>query len=199
MSLRIFRAYFRKRLHSALVGVLSKDLAQSDRDTMSYCKRLTKLFASTFQTYGGKVLSSGSNRSCDSHNMHSTGSSKPLQQHANETTVAFTSDTISSCTSFLRISFTLRHGCMLNLKVLSAHGLESCSNLTTHVKFHSQDTIINEFTVCCSVSNMGGSKEADSGLGAYLAKSPVALSTLSRVYNKQHREGYQYGSPLYVM
>ena len=55
-------------------------------------------------------------RRCVSHNASSKGSSKILQQHANETAVAFASDATSSCARSLKISSTLRQGCILDPK-----------------------------------------------------------------------------------
>ena len=66
----------------------------------------------SFQTSPGKDLSNGRSLFCVFHSTSNPGSSKLLQQHAKATAVAFAFDPTSSYAISLRISSTLRHGCI---------------------------------------------------------------------------------------
>jgi hypothetical protein len=79
------------------------------------------LHLSPSQTSPGKDLSNGSSRACVSHNASNTGSSKLLQQHAKASVVARSPDATSSQTISLRISSTLRHGCIELKRRVNSH------------------------------------------------------------------------------
>ena len=83
LSFRIFRAYFRKRAHSSVVGCRLKDfrIKQLRGGKMCVFGVLT-VYPPSFQTSTGKDLSKGTSSSWVSHNASDTGPSKFLQQHA---------------------------------------------------------------------------------------------------------------------
>ena len=122
-SVRIPRAYFWKRHHSAFVGIPWEGFTGRPirRREVQVVRKLTNRPVSAFQTSPGDDLTSGSGRSCDFHNTFNTGSSKLLGQHANETAAAFASDTTSPRAKNLRIPSMLRHECLLDLEVTLAH------------------------------------------------------------------------------
>ena len=110
---RILRAYFRKRAHSAVVGSLLKDCkVESSRKEKPYLVGVLTVHPQSLQTSLGRDLSNGANRSCVSHNVSNTGSSKILRQHARSTAASFSPDVISSQAMSLKISSTLRQGCI---------------------------------------------------------------------------------------
>ena len=89
---------------------------------------LTKFPLRSNQTSCGRHFNSGISPSCVLHNASNTGSSKLLQQRANETAVAFASDATSSCARNLVISSTLRQGCMSNLGGVSVSAHQTRGN-----------------------------------------------------------------------
>ena len=113
LNSRILRAYFRKRVHSVVIGSLLKDFCIEllRRGKQDHVCALT-VHPPPFQTSPGKVLSNGSSRSCLAHSTSSTGSSKPLQQHAKATAVPSPLDATSSWAMSLKISSRLRQGCI---------------------------------------------------------------------------------------
>ena len=70
------------------------------------------VYPPSFQTSAGKESSNGSSPPWVSYNASNTESSKPLQQHARATAVALAPDPTSLQTMSLRISSTLRQGCI---------------------------------------------------------------------------------------
>ena len=81
LSVRIPRAYFWKRLHSAFVGTPSNDFTDGTvrrEDSTCLRDRLTNRPVATIQKSARKHLSNGSNQSWDSHNASNTGASKLL-------------------------------------------------------------------------------------------------------------------------
>ena len=113
LNSRILRAYFRKRVHSVVVGRLRKDFQigslrvgkQDHVDALA-------VYPPSFQTSPGKTasLSNGGSSSCVVYNASNTGSSKPSQQHAKPMAVHLPLDTTSSRAISLKISPTLRQG-----------------------------------------------------------------------------------------
>ena len=105
---------------------LSSRIFRERKDTC--CGVALTVHSSSFQTSPGRDLSNTSSPCCSAHNTSNTGSSKLLQQHANETAIPFASDATSSHARSLRISSTLRHGCILGLKDAFAHASKTRSN-----------------------------------------------------------------------
>jgi len=114
VSPRIFRAYFRKRAHSVVVGSLLKvfRIKSLKKERKGRVGGTLTMHPSSTQTSPGKDLSNGCSRFCSAHNASNAGSSKLLQQQAKATAVPFPPDPTSSQAMRLKISSTLRQGCI---------------------------------------------------------------------------------------
>ena len=113
-SFRILRVYFRKRIHSSVVGSLLKvfQIQWLEWGGHILTSAVLTLYPPGLQISSGKVFNNRRNPHSGLHNSPNTVSSKLLQQHARATALVSPPAATSSRATRRMISSTQRLGCI---------------------------------------------------------------------------------------
>ena len=140
------------------------------------------LYPPSLQTSPGKHLNSGVNRACVAHNASNAGSSRLLQQHAKETAAAFPPELTSSRAISLRISSTLRQGCIEARRFVRPR----TSNTRLKYNSHSMPMLLRVFIIsrCCG-------HEPRSLRNAWGASGNMRRPSIERLSTKEKLHAYK--------